>query len=49
MTTPQISPDRDPHQASTRHHVVDKRFAEILAEDFGIACNVILAALEGEP
>jgi len=25
-----------PHQASTHHHLVDERFAGILAEDFGI-------------
>jgi hypothetical protein len=35
MTTPQ-APAHYPHQASTRHQLVDERFAGILAEDFGI-------------
>jgi hypothetical protein len=30
------TPAYNPHQASTRHHLVDERFAGILAEDFGI-------------
>ena len=36
MTTPQTSLARNTHQASTRHHVVDERFAGISAEDFAI-------------
>jgi hypothetical protein len=48
MTTPQ-APAHNPHQASTRQYLVGERFAGILAEDFGIACDVILATLEGEP
>lgn len=43
------APAHNPHQAFTRHHLVDEHFAGILAEDFGITCDVILAALEGEP
>jgi hypothetical protein len=31
------TPTRNPHQASTRYHPVDERFARILAEDFAIA------------
>jgi hypothetical protein len=31
------TPAHNPHQASTRHHLVDEHFAEILAEDFAIA------------
>ena len=49
MTTPQTSPAHNPHQASTRHRVVDERFAGILAEVFGITCDAILAALGDEP
>jgi len=40
MTTPQTSLARNTHQASTRHHVVDERFAGISAEDFAIAYAV---------
>ena len=49
MTTPHTTPARNPHQASTRYHPVDERFARILAEDFGITYDVMLAALEREP
>ena len=49
MSTPQTSPTHNPRQASTRHHLVDERFAGILAEDFGIVYDIILVALEGEP
>ncbi|PLS81218.1 MAG: hypothetical protein CYG60_26020 [Actinobacteria bacterium] len=38
-----------PADRSTRHHVVDSRFAAILTQDFGIETVVILDALEGEP
>ncbi len=34
---------------STRHHVVDHRFAAILEDDFGIETSVILDALIGSP
>ncbi len=34
---------------STRHHLVDPRFAALLEEDFDIETVVILDALEGEP
>lgn len=48
MTT-EISPARKPPQVSTRHIVVDSRFAALLEEDFGIPAPTILTALEGEP
>ncbi len=38
-----------PADRSTRHHLVDERFAAILEEDFGIETVVLLEALEGEP
>jgi hypothetical protein len=37
MIATQTSPAHNPHQASTRHHFADVRFAEALAEDFAIA------------
>lgn len=36
-------------QASTRKHVVNGRYAALLAEDFGIEWGVVLEALVGEP
>lgn len=42
-------PAVNPDQASTRHLVVDRKFAAILTEDFGIKSAVILRALDGEP
>ncbi|MDP9477979.1 MAG: hypothetical protein M3R38_20240 [Actinomycetota bacterium] len=44
MTTPE-----NRNKPSSRHHVVDGRFAAILEDDFGIETVVILDALEGEP
>lgn len=43
------APARNSHQASTKHHRVDGRFAVILEEDFGVPAAIILDALEGEP
>ncbi len=34
---------------STRHRVVDGRFAALLEEDFGISWAAVLEALQGEP
>ena len=42
-------PARNPHQASTKHHTTDPRFAAILEDDFGIPAVFILDALEDEP
>ncbi|MDP9456344.1 MAG: hypothetical protein M3Q49_01300 [Actinomycetota bacterium] len=44
-----MSAPKNPDKPSSRHVVVDARFAALLAEDFGIARNTILDALEGEP
>ena len=44
MTTPKTT-----GKTSTRHHVVDARFAALLSEDFGIPTATVLDALEGEP
>lgn len=44
MTTP-----KTPDKPSSRHHVVDPRFAALLSEDFGIGRETILLALDAEP
>ena len=52
MQTPTIetSPATIPNQPSTRHLVVDRRYAAILHEDFPIVpAATILEALTGEP
>jgi len=40
MTIPQTTTAHNPHQASTRHHLVDERSAGISAEDSAIAYAV---------
>lgn len=49
MSTDQTTPAENTRQASTRHHVVDGRFAALLEEDFGIEWATIVEALIGEP
>lgn len=44
----QESGRKHPHH-TTRHLLVDRRFAAVLAEDFGIQRNAVLRALEDEP
>ena len=48
-TTTQTAPAENPGKASTRHLLVDARFAGLLAEDFGLDRDTVLRALEGEP
>lgn len=49
MTTDPNTPAGNTDKASTKHVVVDGRFAALLEEDFGIEWATVVEALIGEP